>query len=110
VNGITSALYDASQFRLQAALEVVHQLTPEQRRYLKVEMAKPDSEKGILEAVAKVFHLSLMKMKTSYLRIQPVVNTPPHRTSFRARSRLLESCWVFLSSRGRQQHPRSFPQ
>jgi len=59
VNGITSALYDASQFRLQAALEVVHQLTPEQRRYLKAEMAKPDSEKGILEAVAKVFHLKL---------------------------------------------------
>jgi Spy/CpxP family protein refolding chaperone len=59
VDGITAAVYDSTQFRLQAATQVVHQLTAEQRRYLKAEMAKPDSEKGILEAVPKVFHLKL---------------------------------------------------
>ncbi len=59
VDGITAAIYDSTQFRLQAATQVVHQLTAEQRRYLKAEMAKPDSEKGILEAVPKVFHLKL---------------------------------------------------
>jgi len=59
VDGITAAIYDSTQFRLQAATQVVHQLTAEQRRYLKAEMAKPDSEKGILEAVPKVFHLTL---------------------------------------------------
>lgn len=59
VAGITAAVYDSTQFRLQAATQVVHQLTAEQRRYLKAEMAKPDSEKGILEAVPKVFHLKL---------------------------------------------------
>ena len=59
VDGITAAIYDSAQFRLQAATQVVHQLTAEQRRYLKAEMAKPDSEKGILEAVPKVFHLKL---------------------------------------------------
>jgi ribonuclease Z len=59
VDGITAAIYDSTQFRLQAATQVVHQLTAEQRRYLKTEMAKPDSEKGILEAVPKVFHLKL---------------------------------------------------
>ena len=58
-DGITAAIYDSTQFRLQAATQVVHQLTAEQRRYLKAEMAKPDSEKGILEAVPKVFHLTL---------------------------------------------------
>jgi len=59
VDGVTAAIYDSTQFRLQAAVQVVHQLTAEQRRYLKAEMAKPDSEKGILEAVPKVFHLKL---------------------------------------------------
>lgn len=59
VDGITAAIYDSTQFRLQAATQVVHQLTAEQRRYLKTEMAKPDSEKGILEAVPRVFHLKL---------------------------------------------------
>jgi len=59
VDGITAEIYDSSQFRLQAAIQVVHQLTAEQRRYLKAEMAKPDSERGILEAVPKVFHLKL---------------------------------------------------
>ena len=59
VDGITAAVYDSTQFRLQAATQVVHQLTAEQRRYLKAEMAKPDSERGILEAVPKVFHLKL---------------------------------------------------
>ena len=59
VDGITAAIYDSTQFRLQAATQVVHQLTAEQRRYLRAEMAKPDSEKGILEAVPKVFHLEL---------------------------------------------------
>lgn len=59
VDGITAATYDSTQFRLQAATQVVHQLTAEQRRYLKAEMAKPDSESGILEAVPKVFHLKL---------------------------------------------------
>lgn len=59
VDGITAAIYDSTQFRLQAATQVVHQLTAEQRRYLKAEMAKPDSESGILEAVPKVFHLKL---------------------------------------------------
>ena len=59
IDGITAAIYDSAQFRLQAATQVVHQLTAEQRRYLKAEMAKPDSEEGILEAVPKVFHLKL---------------------------------------------------
>jgi len=59
IDGITAAIYDSTQFRLQAATQVVHQLTAEQRRYLKAEMAKPDSEKGILEAVPKIFHLKL---------------------------------------------------
>ena len=59
VDGITAAIYDSTQFRLQAATQVVHQLTAEQRRYLKAEMAKSDSEQGILEAVPKVFHLKL---------------------------------------------------
>jgi len=58
-DGITAAVYDATQFRLEAATQVVHQLTAEQRRYLRTEMIKPDSEKGILEAVPKVFHLKL---------------------------------------------------
>jgi len=59
VDGITAAIYDSTQFRLQAATQVAHQLTAEQRRYLRAEMAKPGSEKGILEAVPKVFHLNL---------------------------------------------------
>jgi hypothetical protein len=59
IDGITAAIYDSTQFRLQAATQVVHQLTAEQRRYLRAEMARPDSEKGILEAVPKVFHLKL---------------------------------------------------
>ena len=59
IDGLTAAIYDSTQFRLQAAVQVVHQLTAEQRRYLKAEMAKPDSEKGILEAVPKVFHLRI---------------------------------------------------
>ena len=59
VDGIKAAVYDAAVFRLDAAVQVVHQLTPEQRKYLRVEMAKPDSEKGILEAVPKVFHIKL---------------------------------------------------
>jgi len=59
VDGITAATYDSTQFRLQATTQVVHQLTAEQRRYLKAEMTKPDSERGILEAVPKVFHLKL---------------------------------------------------
>lgn len=59
VDGIIAAIYDATQFRLEAATQVAHQLTAEQRRYLKAEMAKPDSERGILEAVPKVFHLKL---------------------------------------------------
>jgi len=59
VDGIIAAIYDSAQFRLQAATQVVHQLTAEQRRYLKAEMAKPGSERGILEAVPKVFHLKL---------------------------------------------------
>jgi len=59
VDGITAAIYDSTQFRLQAATQVAHQLTAEQRRYLRAEKAKPGSEKGILEAVPKVFHLNL---------------------------------------------------
>ena len=59
VDGIKAAIYDAAVFRLDAATQVVHQLTPEQRRYLRAEMAKPDSEKGILEAVPKVFHIKI---------------------------------------------------
>jgi hypothetical protein len=59
VDGVTAAIYDSTQFRLQAAMQVAHQLTAEQRRYLKAEMAKPDSERGILEAVPKIFHLKL---------------------------------------------------
>lgn len=57
MDGITAAIYDSTQFRLQAATQVVHQLTAEQRRYLRAEMAKPDSEKDIMEAVPKVFNL-----------------------------------------------------
>ncbi len=58
-DGITAAIYDATQFRLEAATQVLHQLTAEQRRYLRAEMAKPDSEKDIMEAVRKVFDLEL---------------------------------------------------
>jgi hypothetical protein len=56
---IKSAICDSSETRLQAARQVVHLLTSEQRHYLKSEMAKPDSEHGILEAFAKVFHIEV---------------------------------------------------
>jgi ribonuclease Z len=56
---IKAAICDSSETRLQAARQVVHLLTGEQRRYLKSEMAKPDSEHGILEAFAKVFHIEV---------------------------------------------------
>jgi ribonuclease Z len=58
-NQIKSAICDASETRLQAARQVVHLLTADQRRYLKAEMAKPDSEHGILEAFARVFHIEV---------------------------------------------------
>ena len=58
-NEIKAAICDTSETRLQAARQVVHLLTPEQRRYLKAEMAKPGAEPGILEAVAKVFHVKV---------------------------------------------------
>jgi len=56
-NEIKAVLNETAETRLQAARSVVHLLTPEQRSFLKSEMAKPDSERGILEAFAKVFHL-----------------------------------------------------
>lgn len=58
-NGIKTVLNEAAETRLEAARKVVHLLTAEQRRYLKAEMAKPDSEKGILEAVAKIFQIKI---------------------------------------------------
>jgi Spy/CpxP family protein refolding chaperone len=57
VAGIEAALHDNAEFRLQAARQVVHLLTPEQRRYLKAAMAQPDSQGGILEIAEKVFHI-----------------------------------------------------
>jgi hypothetical protein len=56
-NEIKAVLNETAETRLQAARNVVHLLTPEQRRFLKLKMAKPDSERGILEVFAKVFHL-----------------------------------------------------
>ncbi len=61
VAGIEGAIHDAAEFRLQAARQVVHLLTPEQRRYLKGEMAKPDSQGGILEIAEKSFHIKAEK-------------------------------------------------
>jgi ribonuclease Z len=61
VAGIEGAIHDAAETRLQAARQVVHLLTPEQRRYLKGEMAKPDSQGGILEIAEKVFHIRAEK-------------------------------------------------
>jgi hypothetical protein len=58
---IKAVLAESAETRLQAARAVVHLLSPEQRSYLKAEMAKPDSERGILEAFAKVFHKEVAK-------------------------------------------------
>jgi hypothetical protein len=58
---IKAVLAESAETRLQAARAVVHLLSPEQRSYLKAEMAKPDSERGILEAFAKVFHIEVAK-------------------------------------------------
>ena len=58
---IQNIVAQAADIRLEAAREVVHLLSPEQRSYLKAEMAKPGSERGILEAFAKVFHLEVAK-------------------------------------------------
>jgi hypothetical protein len=58
-DAIKEAICDTSDNRLQAARRVVHLLTADQRRYLRAEMAKPGSEKGILEAVTKVFQVKV---------------------------------------------------
>jgi len=60
-NSIKAVLAETAETRLEAARKVVHLLSPEQRSYLKAEMAKPDSERGILEAFAKVFHIEVAK-------------------------------------------------
>ena len=58
---IKAVLNETAQTRLQAARKVVHLLTAEQRRYLKAEMAKPDSQGGILEIAEKIFHIRAEK-------------------------------------------------
>lgn len=60
-NDIKAVLSETAEARLEAARKVVHLLTAEQRRRLRLEMAKPDSERGILEAFAKVFQIDQAK-------------------------------------------------
>lgn len=60
-NDIKAVLRETAETRLEAARNVVHLLTAEQRRFLKMEMAKPDSERGILEGFANVFHIEPTK-------------------------------------------------
>ncbi|HXQ78267.1 MAG TPA: hypothetical protein VN797_08665 [Gemmatimonadaceae bacterium] len=60
-DSIKAVLAESAETRLEAARKVVHLLSPEQRSYLKAEMAKPDSERGILEAFAKVFQIEQAK-------------------------------------------------
>jgi Spy/CpxP family protein refolding chaperone len=54
---ITDALTVVAVLRLQTIRDVVAVLTPEQKRLLKDEMAKPGAPSALLEALARVFKL-----------------------------------------------------
>lgn len=55
---LADALAGATDLRLETIREVVALLTPEQKRILKAEMAKPGMHEGLLDVMARVFGLS----------------------------------------------------